>query len=175
MIGPPKMNHLLQSIEQSLNTGNHYAALAMALAIPDICGWIEDPNATSKARYISWFERYLQNKYIRQATALMPEHTFLTGSDCYALRCAFLHEGRENITEQRAQQVLESFKFIVPPSGWTVHMNQENNSLQLQVDIFCRDVIEGVTHFLSDISTNDEASSRRTQGLLIRDINGQPI
>ena len=169
------MNNLLHSIEQSLNTGNHYAALAMALAIPDICGWIEDPESSSKARYISWFEKYLKSKYVRQATDHNPEHTFLTGSDCYALRCAFLHEGRENITEQRAQQVLESFQFVVPPSGWTVHKNQANNTLQLQVDIFCRDVIEGVTQFLSDISTNKEALSRITQGLLIRDINGQPI
>ncbi len=130
------MNNLLQSIGQSLNTGNYYAALAMALAIPDICGWIEDPNSTSKARYISWFERYLQSKYVRQATANMPEHTFLTSSDCYALRCAFLHEGRENISEQRARQVLESFQFVVPPSGWTVHKNKVNNALQLQVDIY---------------------------------------
>ena len=130
------MNNLLQSIGQSLNTGNYYAALAMALAIPDICGWIEDPNSKSKARYISWFERYLQSKYVRQATAHMPEHTFLTGSDCYALRCAFLHEGRENIIEQRARQVLESFQFVVPPSGWTVHKNKVNNALQLQVDIY---------------------------------------
>ena len=169
------MNHLIQSIEQSLSTGNHYAALALALAIPDICGWIEDPNSSAKARYISWFERYLQSKYIRQRTAQMPEHTFLAGSDCYALRCAFLHEGRETITDQKAQQVIESFQFVVPPSGWTVHKNQANNKLQLQVDIFCRDVVEGVTQFLSDMSTNKKALSRIKQGLLIQDINGQPI
>ena len=169
------MEYLIQSIEMSLNSENHYAALVMALAIPDICGWIENPHSTSKERYISWFEKYLQSEYIREATPSMPKHIFLTGSDCYALRCAFLHEGRENISEQKAQQVLDSFQFVVPPSGWTVHNNQMNNTLQLQVDIFCRQVITGAKQFLIDISNNSEASKRINQGLQIRDINGKPI
>ncbi len=169
------MNNLLHAVERSLQSENHYAALAMALALPDICGWIEDPNSFSKARYLGWFEKYLQSKYTRLATNNRPEHIFLTGSDCYALRCAYLHEGREDISEQRAQQVLESFQFVVTPDGWTVHMNQSNSTLQLQVDIFCREVIEGVTQFLSDMATNTEASARLAQRLLIRDLNGQPI
>ena len=169
------MNNLLRSIEHSLQTGNHYAALAMALALPDICGWVEDPNSHSKPRYIKWFEKYLQRKYTLQATDIRPEHIFLKGSDCYALRCAYLHEGREDISEQRAQEALEAFQFVVTPEGWTVHMNQTNNTLQLQVDIFCREVVEGATQFLSDMSNNPEATARLAQRLLIRDINGQPI
>lgn len=169
------MNHLLLAVESSLQAGNHYAALAVALALPDICGWVADPNSTSSARYISWFERYLQGRYTQPATPLMPEHIFLTGPDCYALRCAYLHEGREEITGQRVRQAIESFLFVVPPNGLIVHRNQVNNSLQLQVDIFCREVVEGVTQFLRDISTNRDACARLTQMLLIRDINGQPI
>jgi hypothetical protein len=80
------MNHLIASLEQALNSKNHYSALAISLALPDICGWIEDPKQFSKSRCIAWFEKYMQPAYIRPATKLFPEHNFLTGSDFYALR-----------------------------------------------------------------------------------------
>jgi len=169
------MRHLLLAVERSLQAGNHYAALALALAFPDICGWVEDPNSKSKARYISWFEKYLQSKYTRPATTSSPEHVFLTGSDCYALRCAYLHEGREDIADQGAQRVLESFQFVVPPTSWIVHLNQIDSTLQLQVDIFCREVLDGVRQFLADVTNNSDASARLTKMILIRDINGLPI
>ncbi len=69
--------------------------------------------------------------------------TFLFGKDCYALRCALLHEGVENIGEQRAREVLKSFRFI--KSGVAlVHRNQYNDMLQLQVNEFARDIISGI-------------------------------
>jgi len=169
------MNHLIAAVERSLQTGNHYAALAMALTLPDICGWILNPNVGSKVRYISWFEKYLQPQYTRPASLRMAEHVFLTGADCYALRCAYLHEGRDDITDQHAQQVLESFQFVVPPQGWLVHRNQMNNTLQLQLDVFCREVTEAVAAFLAEITLNQAATLRLGQLLLIRDINGQPL
>ncbi len=82
--------------------GNYYAALATTLNFPDICGWIVDPTVVSKARYIAWFDRYVAHHYVH---CIGPDHertVFLSGTDCYALRCAFLHEGREEITEQQA-------------------------------------------------------------------------
>jgi hypothetical protein len=169
------MNNFIQSIEKSLETNNYYAALAVALSAPDICGWLLDPNFGSKNRYIAWFEKYLLEKYTREATERREEHIFLSGSDCYALRCAFLHEGRENITDQRAREVLESFQFVVPPNGWTVHKNQFNDTLQLQVDVFCRDVIDGITCFIEEIQSNPDAMARMNQSLIIRDVNGNPL
>ena len=165
------MNNIIQSIEEAIQSKNHYAALGMALAAPDMCGWVLDPNIHSKKRVITWFDSYLQSKYLREATENRPEHIFLNGSDFYALRCAFLHEGRENISTQKAQEILESFQFVVPPDGWTVHKNQSDNTLQLQVDIFCNDIIEGIKSFLSDISENEDAISRLRQALIIRHIN----
>lgn len=169
------MNHLIDSLEHALNTKNHYPALAIALALPDICGWIEDPKQFSKSRCIAWFEKYMQPTYFRPATKLIPEHTFLTGKDFYALRCAFLHEGRDEIIDQKAQEVLEKFQFVVPPEGWRVHRNQNNNTLQLQVDVFCREIADGVKRFITDVANNPDAMQRMSQLLLIRDINGNPL
>ena len=169
------MNHLLQAIDKALKAENHYAALAMSLALPDICGWVKDPSTTSKARYVAWFEKYLQKTYTRPASIYQPEHIFLKGSDCYALRCAYLHEGRDDIADQRAKKVLEAFQFVVPPKGWTVHCNQINQSLQLQVDIFCCEIVDGVKQFLSDICSDPEAMQRLGQMITIRDIDGRPL
>jgi hypothetical protein len=169
------MIHLIKAIENALQERNYYAALATSLALPDICGWIEDPSIGSKARCIAWFDRFMQRNYTRAATHFRPEHVFLTGSDFYALRCSYLHEGRDDITDQRAKQILDSFQFVVPPIGWTVHMNQSGTMLQLQVDIFCREILQGTNQFLSEIADNSAATQRLSSLLLIRDIQGQPI
>ncbi len=69
---------------------------------------------------------------------------FLCGQDCYALHCSFLHEGTDAIAHQRARQVLDRFRFVVPPEGSIVHLNQKDGALQIQVDIFCRDICLGL-------------------------------
>lgn len=45
-----KMNNLLDAAEKSLDTKNYFAALAMSLALPDICGGVQAPSAISKVR-----------------------------------------------------------------------------------------------------------------------------
>ena len=93
---------------------------------------------------------------------------FLTGNDCYALRCAFLHEGRDDISRQKAKEALERFLFVVPPHGWEIHCNMINGGLQLQVDIFCRDVERGVTEWLSSAESDDRKAREIAGGLVIQ-------
>ncbi len=73
----------------------------------------------------------------------MKDQAFLSGNDCYALRCAYLHEGSDNISQQNAKEVVDKFHFIVAPKGSTIHCNMMNTKLQLQVDIFCEDTQAG--------------------------------
>lgn len=169
------MNHLLKSIEASLATGNAYAALAVTLALPDICGWLLDPSASSKARYIAWFDRYIADHYVHHVGHQHSRTVFLTGNDCYALRCAFLHEGREDITEQRAQELLDRFQFTVAPQGWVIHCNLHNATLQLQVDIFCQQFMEGVVRFQADAASDAGVSHRMSSLLRVRDVNGNAL
>lgn len=166
------MLRFTQAIEQSLNEENWYSALTLALALPDICANVCSPDEGSQRRYVRWYNQYMLQKYTHRIGADEVEHVFLRGEDCYALRCALLHEGSHDISEQRAQKVLENFSFVVPPKGWQVHMNQMNTSLQLQVDIFCRDICESVHKWIADNSfSNGELDSFLT----ITDVNGNPI
>ncbi len=169
------MQHLLNSVESALAQRNYYAALAMALTLPDIIGWVKDPSECSKRRCVKWFDAYMAKKYHRPAKINMTEKQFLSGSDFYALRCAYLHEGRDEILEQRARSVLESFQFVVPPESWTVHCNSVNDTLQLQVDVFCREILAGIRDCLADLKNDNEAQGRLSNQLVIRDLRGNVL
>lgn len=166
------MLRFTRAIEKALNDENWYAALGLALALPDICANVFSPTEGSQRRYVRWYNQYMLPKYTRQVGADREEHVFLQGEDCYALRCALLHEGSHDISEQRAQQVIENFNFVVPPQGWEVHMNQMKNALQLQVDIFCRDICSSVHQWIADSSFS---SGEFDSFLTITDVNGNPI
>ena len=139
------MRHLTDAVRRAVADSNWYAALALSLALPDICGRLERPAEGSKARYVSWCNTYLTPKYTHMIGPSREEHVFLHGEDCYALRCAVLHEGVDDIINQLARKTLDSFLFVAPPpGGGMIHCNQSNSKLQLQVDIFCEDICAGV-------------------------------
>lgn len=165
------MKHFIDAIGNAITSENYFAALMMALTLPDICGRLENPSSRSGARYINWFNQYMRPKYSRAVGADQRMHTFLSGEDCYALRCALLHQGEFDIESQSAQIALSNFHFIFPPgNGNTIHMNTYNSTLQLQVDIFCREICEGVDVWLSDVSEDDEIMQRMSKlGSIHRD------
>lgn len=171
------MERFTSSIKKSLENHNWYAALFLALVLPDICANIERPDDCSKARYTDWYNRYIKEKYTKHIGPDQKEHVFLCGEDCYALRCSLLHEGGNDISNQRAQEVLDSFHFVVPPgSGSIVHMNQSGAVLQLQIDIFCKDICQAVKEwYKSEVPGNEEYQERTKSLLRIYDFQGNVI
>jgi hypothetical protein len=166
------MEHLIAAVRKGIAERNWYASLALALALPDICGFLETPLGGSQARYISWCNRFLVPTYTSRVGASGIEHIFLHGEDCYALRCAFLHEGADEILRQRVRKALESFVFIdPPPGGRSVHCNQSNAKLQLQVDKFCEDVCGGVEAWCGAVTGDVEVESRMKELLVIHDLH----
>jgi hypothetical protein len=111
-------------------------------------------------RFVAWYDRFLLSRYQSQIGPDRILHTFLSGRDCYALRCAFLHEGEFGIDDQRARQALERFHFTAPRPGLVVHNNQFGNMLQLQVDCFCRDVCEAVELWNASVQSNADIRAR---------------
>ena len=154
------MRNIINAIESSLESKNYYGALFMALSAPDICGYLESPADGSQVRYEKWFERYMLDKYSSHIGSSSTLHVFLSPSDCYALRCALLHEGKEEIIEQRAREALDRFHFIEPPRLGRIHCNQFNNVLQLQVDIFCQDIIAALQMWIQDTRENTDIQHR---------------
>jgi hypothetical protein len=157
------MDHFISAVRESVKQQNWYSALTTALILPDICGKLEDPNAKSQARYEKFWNVYLKPIYTAKIGHERKEHVFLSGGDAYALRCAFLHEGSDDISEQRAQEVLSKFDFTEPPkNGGQVHCNQGGDGLQLQVDIFCEEICGAVERWRKTIKDNAEIFARIT-------------
>lgn len=154
------MRHLIDATRSAVTQYNWYAALAVALSMPDMCGELERRVAGSQARFVDWYDRFLLSKYQGNVGASRTPHTFLLGSDCYALRCAYLHQGDFSIDDQRARQALDHFHFIAPRHGSFVHMNQHGSTLQLQVDRFCLDVCEAVEQWLASVVNDADIQAR---------------
>jgi len=165
------MEHLINSVKQSIENKNWYGALTLVLILPDIAGKIEHPNYGSGKRYADWFDKYILDNYKANIGPDGIEHIFLSGNDCYALRCAYLHEGKSDIVKQRARDVLDDFEFLIPPlNNWKVHKNQANNKLQLQVNIFCQDIINGIEDWRKDISSDEEKQKKLTDFLKVYEL-----
>jgi hypothetical protein len=86
-----ELEDYLQNIERAAAADAWYASLALALAIPDICGGIEyPPPINHTTRYTVWC-----NDYVR------PLDSNLTGADVWTLRCSFLHTGTGRLEDQQ--------------------------------------------------------------------------
>jgi hypothetical protein len=160
------MKQFTDSVQLALDHQNWYGALLIALTLPDICGWLEKPTSKSKSRYVDWYEKYLQHRYTKNL--YHGPHIFLNGNDCYALRCAALHQGGTDITDQQAREVLEQFQFVAPKKGVVIHCNQFDNRLQLQVDVFCKDICSEVERWGNDVKS-EPATQERLKSLLTID------
>lgn len=149
------MDELILAVEQALENGCWHAALALSLTLPDICGKIDNPGEKSKARYIPWFDTYVAPQITKNYGALIDEsgtpRALLSGSNCYGLRCAYLHEGSAELSGQVAQEAVKSFRFVVSPGTSLLHFNRDIEKSQLQVDVrqFCKDILSGVTSWLA--------------------------
>lgn len=155
------MKTFIDSIKLAVSNENWYGALFIALIIPDICGKIEFPIKHTNKRYPEWFDKYVRHKYEFGDCFQEDGTIFMTGEDCYALRCALLHEGHQDLRTQKANEKIQRIDFVVPKSGINRHkINASNIEYQLEVDKFCLDICAGAEQWLRDVSRNQEVQDR---------------
>ena len=146
------IHRYVESIQCSLKEQNWFGALLLALAMPDICGAIEDPNQGVGERYKKWFRQYLGDQYA-------PE--LFSDEDCYYLRCSALHQGMAEHPKAQNKRI----HFTTPVPGLTAHLNfveDEDGSfvLQMQIDIFCVQICSAVEKWESDVSSDPDIVKR---------------
>lgn len=161
------MERFTKAVRLAIANQNWYGALLIALTLPDICGWLENPNHKTQVRYEKWWKSYVQSKY--SPIIAGQQCIFLGGRDCYALRCSYLHQGGNDITDQKAREVLERFQFVTPGQIVSMHCNRFDNRLQLQVDVFCEDVCLGVEEWVKKVVDSRPAVQQRLKSLLTID------
>ncbi|MGA4838294.1 hypothetical protein [Streptomyces sp. G45] len=137
------MEGFFGGLGDALDEQNWHAALVMALTLPDICGKADAPGGRSGQRYAAWFDRHVGSRYKHRIGAGREEVIFLSGNDCYALRCALLHEGSTDTSTHSAREALSRFHFCTPGQfNNGLHCIQINDALVLMVDEFARDVLD---------------------------------
>lgn len=165
------MDHFVNAIRLAVTEKNWYCALSSALIAPDICGKLEHPSKTSKERYVAFWDKYLKPFYTAKIAG--SDHVFLSGNDAYALRCAFLHEGSHDISEQKAKEVLSNFVFCEPPANaGRIHRNQVGTTLQLQVDSFCEEICDAVKQWQAEVGGQADVGARINSMAKIQRLSG---
>lgn len=101
----------VKDIKVSLENKAYFSALALALALPDICGSAEYPNESVAKRYIEWYDKYIGGDL--EEADNTPE---LNGEIVYNLRNTFLHIGSPNINSKKVKtenNQLDVFELIL--------------------------------------------------------------
>ena len=70
----------------------YFTALALTLALPDMCGAVEFPQESVGRRYIDWCDKYLEG--YKHGDEKTPD---INGEVIYNLRNTFLHTGSPNV------------------------------------------------------------------------------
>jgi len=168
------MDHILNSIQGSVANRNWHAALALALTIPDICGQIEYPAwagpGNTGRRYPEWFDNWVKEKLFR--IGHQGKEFPMSGTDCYALRNAYLHTG---VKEARPDGK-PGYKLIVPTSGNLANMStsgagdDESIVLYVGTESLSNAICEGANEWKTSVLTRrPEAKSEIDNLLLIQE------
>ncbi|NWJ24788.1 hypothetical protein [Rhizobium sp. RM] len=179
------MEHLLRSVEQAVDQKNWYAALLIALTLPDVSAKVDGRKGKVGERYVSWAKEWIEPTYLREAPTKPPaimremyetlrdrtnqnaprdfmrkmkslasgprvKTCLMTAGDLYALRCAYCHEYSHELENHNAKGILTRFHISEPPSKGSMHLNMKDDGcLQVQVDLFCLEISEGVRQWLA--------------------------
>lgn len=137
------MEEFLEQIEASCKIGHFYLALFCCLALPDICGAISsDDGIANGQRYKDWFDAYVAPSYGGS----------FDGGNCYAFRCAALHQGRSDHKNLGYTRIV----FLVPTgtNQSRMHNNVLNDALNLDVTEFCHDIVGAVRTWMRREASN---------------------
>jgi len=108
---------IIKDIRKALDYDCYYAALSLALMLPDICGKAEYPKAALGKRYIDWYDEYI-GKREKNAVDLYygKNNPYLSGEIVYRLRCTFLHHGNPEVDNKYIKEErchIDKFAFFM--------------------------------------------------------------
>jgi hypothetical protein len=152
------MKNLLYALKRCVHDRNWYGAITIALTLPDICGSIDSPGKNnSEKRSVAWFDRYVGHAYMIEVNGV--KAVFMTGRDCYALRCAALHQGTFDVSDQRARDVVD--RFILHHSElMPIHKVRLDKKLVVDITTFCLDIAAGVEAWEAEVMLDDDNRRR---------------
>ncbi len=111
----------VNDIKYSLQNKCYFSALALSLALPDICGMAEFPNKSVVERYTEWYNKYLGAYMAQGKDDLGGNNPWLSGEVVYNLRNTYLHQGNPGILSDKVKEEVNQLdKFILMLGDGTV-------------------------------------------------------
>jgi hypothetical protein len=135
------MSDYLGQIQGALSKRFYLPALMACVGIPDICGALDHEGISKPRFYKYWFEKYAKAKF------LMFGKSYMDGDDCYALRCALLHQGKSSSPKHKLQFVNFN-KYHLAGSGL---LAQKDGGLIIDTKKFCNNMIDAAFEWLDEV------------------------
>ena len=146
------MESIIEDMYIALDAGAHYAALCVAVTLPEICGRCELEDGFSMKganRSQEIFQRFVDS--------YLPDWDIgLTGADLFYLRNGLSHRGQTNKRNT-------PFRYVfAPPRGdnSVLHNNRSHRAgkpyrLMIDLAVFCNDIATAVRQWECDNSENE--------------------
>ena len=151
------MKDLLEQVERGLQSNLYYLSLFAALTIPDICAALSSADGeTTGPKYMAWFDKYVAPRY--KGT--------VNGQICWFYRCSVLHQGSSQHPKSPYKRII-----FLEPSGNILHNNILNDALNIDVRIFCADIVAGARAWLAE-NENTETFQANYPKFIHRHANG---
>ena len=149
------IERIISDCEQALDHNLYFAALSLALTLPDICAKAKYPNEKSnKKRYVDWYEEYIgQHQKHPQLFEESDDFPYASGQIIYSLRCSLLHQGTPNIDGNKCNVthfslICESKK---PPYAWEMSgTSPGRRELQLPIRTICETILTAVKKYYTE-------------------------
>ncbi len=153
------MENILTQIEKGLHNGHYLLALCTTLALPDICAALESENGdTSGPKYKAWFDKWVAQKMGNS----------FSGTQCWGYRCGVLHQGMASNRNLGYERII----FAEPRNdGIVMHMNVIDSALNIDVRIFCQNIVDSVREWMST-AKETEIFKRNIPNLMTRHPEG---
>lgn len=113
------INKLITEINEALSHNLYFAALSLALTLPDICGKAEYPEKGSTSRYKLWYDEYIGKYEKGPSIDGVPDMPYLSGEIVYNFRSSLFHQGNPNLDNHEYNKrnkkdcPIEHFKIVV--------------------------------------------------------------
>jgi hypothetical protein len=131
---------LLGEINRAADSGMPLLAVAMTVALPDICASLASENGrTNSDRYKAWCSENLSDAF-----------SFVTPDDLWSMRCGVLHNGRFGHLKHNVARVI----FTMPGQPGTFVNCQFNDTYVYSVVDFCRNFTKCVYEWFERNRTN---------------------
>lgn len=111
---------LIEEINAALSHDLYFAALSLALTLPDICGKAEYPDKGSTSRYKLWYDEYIGQYEKSPSVEGVPDMPYLSGEIVYNFRSSLFHQGNPNLDNDEYKKrhnqkdcPIEHFKIVI--------------------------------------------------------------